>query len=239
MSKSTSSRWRAGCYGATLLIIAGLTVATAGAADAGNALLQCLLPGLVLATLAVQGLLVYRPLLRGDPVAAPAAAVDALTKIPNQQGFLDQFEIEASRVRRYRRSLSVMMVEVDHLERVVEGHGRIGADQMLRGIARLLRTSLRPTDVVGRVSDVTFGVLLPETDLTGAGLLAERIRRQIAELEIVVHERPIKVTASIGVMQLPANDTRVEPALAMLDRLTLEAKRRGRNRIVTGTVVDA
>jgi diguanylate cyclase (GGDEF)-like protein len=82
-------------------------------------------------------------------------------------------------------------------------------------------------------------VLLPETDLTGAGLLAERMRRQIAELEIVVHERPIKVTASIGVMQLPANDTRVEPALAMLDRLTLEAKRRGRNRIVTGTVVDA
>jgi len=245
MVKPSLPRWFAATFGATSFVIAGLTVASlvlTGACGGGDGLLEWGLPGLTLATCAVQAVLVVRPLLGGsaveDGAVSPRAHLDPLTKVLNRQGFLEQFEAEASRAQRYQRPLGLLRIEVDHLKRIHELHGKIGGDETLRGIATLLRTTLRSLDVVARFGDEVFTVLLPETDLPGAALLAERLRGQISRLEIIVREKPIKATVSIGVTQVPSDDTRLEPVMKLVEKLTFEAKRRGRNRIVTSALID-
>ncbi len=245
MGKTSSPRWLAATFGATSFVIAGLTIASlllARAGGAGEPLVQWVLPGFTLATCAVQAALVVRPLLGEttlpEELVSPRANLDPLTKVLNHQGFLEQFAAEASRAQRYHRPLGLLRIEVDHLKRIIETHGVIGGDETLRAIATLLRTTLRSTDIVARFGDEVFTVLLPETDLPGTAVLGERLRGQISRLEIVVREQPIKATVSIGVTQVPSDDTRLEPVMNLVEKLTFEAKRRGRNRIVTSALID-
>jgi diguanylate cyclase (GGDEF)-like protein len=242
MGKTSSPRWLAASFGATSLVIAGLAVTSLVLGGAGDGVLAWGLPGLTLATCGVQAVLVVWPLLgegaAQDGAVSPRANLDPLTQVFNRVGFLEQFDIEASRAQRYQRPLGLLRIEVDHLKRIIDAHGRVGGDAALRGVATLLRTTLRSTDIVARFGEEVFTVLLPETDLPGAALLGERLRGQIARLEIIVREKPIQVTVSIGVTQVPSDDTRLEPVMRQVERLTGEAKRRGRNRIVTSALID-
>ena len=130
---------------------------------------------------------------------AEIALRDPLTGVYNRRHFGERLSSEFAAARRYSRSLSVVMIDVDHLNRVNEAHGRPAGDEVLRGVAQVLQGLVRGADVVARVGGDEFAILLRETELDGAQTLAERLRQSIEELRTHYDGKEIAVTATFGI----------------------------------------
>ncbi|HVY46930.1 MAG TPA: diguanylate cyclase, partial [Minicystis sp.] len=159
---------------------------------------------------------------------AKLAAFDELTGVYNRRSLFHALETEIARSARYGRGLSVLMVDVDRFKGVNDAHGHRVGDDVLRIIAERLAAALRTTDVVARYGGEEFCVLLPETLADGAGRAAERVRDAIASRPVLVADRELAVTVSIGVTSWDA----VGPPPDLLgeaDAALLAAKRDGRN----------
>jgi len=195
----------------------------------------------VLLTLALEAFLIFRPMIRRVMLSTEAlrrlATIDPLTELANRRGFLEKFETERYRARRYGRNLSILMLDADHFKRVNDNYGHDAGDEVLRIIATRIRTMLRGTDVAGRLGGEEFAVLMPETDLAGAAVLAERIRAEIAANPVRFADHLIPVTVSIGVTAVPVEENGLEAALRTADGLMYQAKHLGRNRIATAISV--
>lgn len=111
---------------------------------------------------------------------------------------LHLLKIEFSRARRYQYQLSCVLVEVDRLGALGDLHGSDVRDQVEGAVADLLNRYSRSCDFVGRLGE-RFVIVLPHTDAKGAELLAQRLHDRIAELEVQVDERPLRISASVGV----------------------------------------
>ncbi len=161
--------------------------------------------------------------------------VDALTRLHSRRHFDDASRIEFRRSLRFRLKLSVIMMDVDHLMRVNDGHGRIAGDKVLAGVADVCLRGIRMTDLHARYGGEEFCFLLPETDQKGAHVLAERLRASVAGLRFDTDKRTFSVTASFGIAERrPETDT-IERLLQQGDQALFKAKCEGRNRIVTWT----
>ena len=128
---------------------------------------------------------------------AEIALRDPLTGVYNRRHFGERLTAEFAAARRYGRPLSLILVDVDHLNRVNEAHGRPAGDEVLRGVAQVLQGLVRGADVVARVGD-EFAILLRETELQGAQTLAERLRQSVEEMRTRFEGNEIAVTASFG-----------------------------------------
>src|SRR4029079_6272163 len=111
---------------------------------------------------------------------------------------------------RYRRILSVLMVDSDNLKKVNDTHGHEAGDQLIKHVRQCLRLELRTTDVVARYGGDEFMCLLPETGAAGAATVAERIRKRIAEIPIPAGATPISTSVIIGAAAYPEHGTRFE-----------------------------
>jgi diguanylate cyclase (GGDEF)-like protein len=160
------------------------------------------------------------------------ATTDALTGIANRRHFLDLTEREIQRTRRYGRPLSVLVFDVDHFKMVNDRHGHAAGDETLKTITRVAADSLRDTDLLGRLGGEEFGVLLTETDLTGAQELAERLRVAIAAAEVVIGNDIVRPTVSIGCASLGEMEEPTDSLFARADQALYRAKEGGRNRVV-------
>jgi diguanylate cyclase (GGDEF)-like protein len=100
---------------------------------------------------------------RGAQSASPASRVDPLTGLPNREAWADALDTERARRARYRRPVVVMNVDIDGLKATNQRFGRAAGDELLRGAAGVLRRNLRDADLVARIDEDEFGVLLPET----------------------------------------------------------------------------
>ncbi len=157
------------------------------------------------------------------------AEKDPLTNIYNRRAFDKFLERELERMRRYRRPFSLVMFDLDHFKEINDTYGHQVGDEVLKGVADLIGRNLRKTDVFARWGGEEFMILLPETPIKNAEKFAEKIHNLMKTVEF---EKVGKVTASFGVTEAKENDT-VDEIIKRVDRAVYEAKKLGRNRIVS------
>jgi diguanylate cyclase (GGDEF)-like protein/PAS domain S-box-containing protein len=160
------------------------------------------------------------------------ATTDSLTGVANRRHFLQQLQAELDRFRRSGSIASLLMLDLDSFKRVNDVHGHATGDAVLRHFAGLVGGNLRQADSFGRLGGEEFGVLLPETRLAGAMELAARLCGIVAATPVLVDERPVHVTTSIGVTEFQSDETGPESAMARADAALYRAKQTGRNRVV-------
>ncbi len=158
--------------------------------------------------------------------------MDGLTNVHNKRYLLETLERELPRALRHQRPLSLCMFDLDHFKQVNDTYGHIAGDYVLKEVAGAVRSRLRPDDVIARYGGEEFAILLPETDLKGSGIIAEELRKLIAERVFEFEGERIPVTISIGCTQLRGEDDPIKLVKAA-DVKLYEAKRSGRNRVCT------
>ncbi|MEW6078110.1 MAG: GGDEF domain-containing protein [Thermodesulfobacteriota bacterium] len=161
--------------------------------------------------------------------------IDGLTRLTNRRSFIEISERELLRTQRNPVAMiSCIMVDIDHFKSINDTYGHPAGDAMLVQVARTLRENAREYDEVGRYGGEEFAVLLPMTTLDKAVNIAERQRARIAETEIIIDGRTIRVTASFGVACLPAAGIgNINDLLKAADEALYHAKQSGRNQVVT------
>jgi diguanylate cyclase (GGDEF)-like protein/PAS domain S-box-containing protein len=163
---------------------------------------------------------------------------DGLTGLANRRSFDDALSREYGRARQEKRSLGLLMIDVDWFKSFNDRYGHPAGDECLKRIAEAIRNAVcRSGDVAARYGGEEFAVLLPDTDESGAATIAERIRQAVLSLAIEHGGSPKGVaTISIGVVALAYGDLS-EPKMFLhnADRALYRAKAGGRNMIVSGT----
>lgn len=212
------------------------------AAEAGKARARRVTFALFVATLAALVAVVWRLLvtLQRRLAAAEArivemAVTDELTGLRNRRYLYQRLAEELARARRSRRPLSVALFDLDHFKLVNDRHGHDAGDEVLRAAAAMALRACRATDLVARVGGEEFLVMLPETDLEGATLIAERLRTWIEAMRVDYGGKAITMTASFGLATLsPAEPTStdVHALVKRADEALYRAKAAGRNRVV-------
>lgn len=160
------------------------------------------------------------------------ANTDSLTDLANRRHFMEVLNAEIERAERYERSLSLVLVDLDHFKKVNDSWGHLVGDEVLRSTARVLESVCRDVDLAGRIGGEELALILPETTREGASTVAERIRSRIENLR---HEAPdgktFRVTGSIGVAWMDEDVRTREDLLRQADRALYRAKEDGRNRM--------
>ncbi|MFH1136617.1 MAG: diguanylate cyclase [Pseudomonadota bacterium] len=164
---------------------------------------------------------------------------DGLTGAPNRRVFEEYFQTEWQRAQRTRRPLSLIMLDVDFFKNYNDTYGHQAGDDVLVEIARsTIANARRPADLAARYGGEEFVVLLPETELDGAGQVAEKIARDIEGLAIAHSASSVAsvVTVSLGVACLtPCRETSPTALLKAADEALYLAKNRGRNQVALST----
>jgi len=199
--------------------------------------LQLMILGVVLLTLTIEALTIFRPMIRWIVVytgeIVRLATLDPLTGVANRRGFLDRCETERVRAARHDRPICLLMLDVDHFKAVNDTFGHDGGDAVLCAVADCFRRVLRTSDFAGRLGGEEFAVLLPDTDLLGAAPLAERLREAMASMAVKFGGNEIKVTVSVGVASVQHDAGAIDRAIHDADALMYRAKRGGRNRVLS------
>ena len=190
----------------------------------------------VIVTLLMEALFIFRPMARrlAEHVRQLMHLVDVdfLTGLNNRRSFSERSSRIIDQARRHDRPVAVMLIDADHFKRVNDEHGHPAGDTVLVALARALQAEARSCDVVGRIGGEEFAVLLPETTVAEAVMVAERVRSTIAANPIPVDGRHLVQTVSIGVGRVPIeHDDPLASALKVADTMLYKAKAAGRNRV--------
>lgn len=170
---------------------------------------------------------------------ARLSTTDPVTGLRNRRYAAEFLSLEVLRAVRYHTPLAVLLLDLDHFKRVNDTHGHRVGDSVLQVVADTLRATLRATDVAGRYGGEEFLVVLPQTDLAGAAVLAERVRAAIEEIAIDVGGvAPLSVTVSIGVAALDERAGGAEQLVERADAALYAAKDAGRNRVADALPVE-
>ncbi len=160
------------------------------------------------------------------------AMTDELTQIANRRAFLAGLASEISFVERNEEQLSLLMIDLDHFKLINDQYGHSVGDVVLQQFANTANEVLRTEDLFGRLGGEEFAVLLRNTDIELAKVLAERLRNSISQMVITVDGASIKVTVSIGVSSFtPPSD--LDSLIKFADKALYKAKERGRNCVVS------
>lgn len=157
---------------------------------------------------------------------------DGLTGVYNRSYFMDKSEEVISMMRRYQRPASMMIADLDHFKTINDNYGHHAGDLALRAFTDACRREIREPDILGRLGGEEFGLMLPETAIQQAQVLAERIRKAVATIEIPFENRTIGITVSIGVVELSTEDASLDAVMRRADLAMYQAKSRGRNQVV-------
>ena len=162
------------------------------------------------------------------------AVTDELTGLSNHRRFQEVIVQEVERAKRFGQDLGLVMLDIDHFKSVNDNYGHQQGDVVLREVARVLRDSSREIDEPARYGGEELAVALPQTDLDGAYLFAERVRTSLEALRIprLDGKGHLRVTASFGAAALPGNGEDKASLIAAADAALYRAKRGGRNRTV-------
>ncbi|WP_179953397.1 sensor domain-containing diguanylate cyclase [Desulfobotulus mexicanus] len=162
------------------------------------------------------------------------AGTDALTGLANRRQALLSLERAMARSRRTGQPLSIIMLDLDHFKAVNDTFGHPKGDAILQLAAKNIEKRLRSSDLAARIGGEEFLVILPDTDLAGAENLAESLRLGFKDNLKLPKPVPWKVSASIGVCTMNNEDT-AEFILCRVDSLLYQAKKKGRDQVVTET----
>ncbi len=166
------------------------------------------------------------------------ATTDGMTGIYNRRHFMTLADHEWSRSRRYGRPLSFLMIDIDFFKSINDRFGHDVGDQMIVHLTKLAGSCKRASDVLARVGGEEFALLLPETDLAQAQLVAERLRREVAENPLTASPDEISTTISIGVAICTESMNGISDLMKAADKALYDAKNSGRNRVVCTSATD-
>lgn len=161
------------------------------------------------------------------------AFIDDLTQVYNYRYLDKRLDEELHRAKRYGTPLSLVYVDIDHFKEVNDRFGHQVGNEVLRGIGKLLKISVREVDLVGRLGGDEFLLILPETDLDQAQIIAERIRQRM-EKTIFKSQSGEKIDFlrfSLGVSGYPPEVKKKEELITIADKAMYRAKRTGGNRV--------
>ncbi len=156
--------------------------------------------------------------------------IDELTHVLNRRGLMEILEREIARSKRFKLPLSVVMVDIDDFKKVNDTYGHPVGDKVLQTVAQILKNSLRITDVVARYGGEEFLVVLPNTGLEDAKVVAEKLRRSVEKKTYKYKDDTFRITISLGVTQLRESDT-LELLLKRADDALYISKKEGKNRV--------
>ncbi len=161
-----------------------------------------------------------------------AARIDPQTELSNRHGFRELLDAEVERARRAARRMTVLVGNLDHLARVNDHQGHMGSHAALRRVARLLRDGKREADLVARVADTEFALILPDTGQDAAFALAEQLRGALREESA---QEPVPITISFGLATYPEHGETAAALLRAADEALHAAETGGRNQTVRHT----
>jgi diguanylate cyclase (GGDEF)-like protein len=161
------------------------------------------------------------------------AITDELTSLANHRHFYQQLAREVRRAQRYKRPLTLMMLDLDNFKGYNDRHGHLAGDYALRETAEVLRRNARDVDILARYGGEEFAIILPETDLNQAAFQAERIRAAVATHAYRGRDSSPQgdLTVSIGVAALTPGMRKIEQLVHDADQALYRAKGQGRNRL--------
>jgi diguanylate cyclase (GGDEF)-like protein len=160
------------------------------------------------------------------------AKEDPLTRLLNRRGLEDALYISLAQAARHETPTSALMIDIDNFKQVNDTFGHEMGDQVIRQVADFLERLSRNTDVVARTGGEEYLVVLPDTGLDAARVLAERIRSSIGDHPLVVQEQRIPITVSIGAACVEG-EVNIDELNQEADRALYLAKRGGRNRVAS------
>jgi diguanylate cyclase (GGDEF)-like protein len=156
-----------------------------------------------------------------------------LTALTNRRSLLLRLDGEFSRARRYHTALSLALIDIDRLREVNDQHGQSAGDAVIRRVGEIIRGQVRHEDIVGRMGEDVFGVLLPGNRYRGAAILANKIRTEAEAAAFTRSGVALAIRLSCGISTYPDNRTIASPddLVAAAEAALREAKARGGNRV--------
>jgi two-component system, cell cycle response regulator len=154
---------------------------------------------------------------------------DLLTMLPNRPAIAARLEQELSRCHRDRRTVGVILLDIDHFKKINDTYGHFAGDAVLRETASRLRGNMRPYDAVGRYGGEEFLVVLPNCDLEQAANQAERMRQKLNSSTMIVDGAEMRVSASFGVTVSDGTERNPDIFVRVADEALYKAKASGRN----------
>ena len=159
------------------------------------------------------------------------ATTDSLTGIANRRHFLTTAQKEVDRCKRHGRTLSLLMLDIDHFKAVNDTFGHATGDLALQAVARTCGKELRSTDLCGRIGGEEFAILLVETDLDKACGVAKKLIAYVEAIDLFAENgRPVRLTTSIGVAECRSQTETLSNLMVRADQALYKAKNMGRNR---------
>ncbi len=184
-----------------------------------------------LVLLAYVATVIAREQRRSREAAIRLSTVDSLTDLYNRSFFFAAIEREIQRSARSGRGFCLLMMDLDGLKAINDRYGHYRGDQALRAVSETIRAGVRRIDTAARYGGDEFVVLLPETDPTGAFVLAEKIRQGVANRSLEGPDRELRTSLSIGVVAYPHDGTTVDDLMITADQAMYASKRQGKNRV--------
>ena len=154
---------------------------------------------------------------------------DTLTQINNRRYFMQRLTEEINRGSRTNLPLVLLMMDLDEFKKINDTYGHTVGDLVLQNVATVLSSNVREIDILGRIGGEEFAVLLPNTSLQDAALLAERMRQSIENASVEIAGQTVKITVSIGAADYKTEMTSISALLRNADQAMYQAKQSGRN----------
>ena len=184
-----------------------------------------------LVLLAYVATVIAREQRRSREAAIRLSTVDSLTGLYNRSFFFTAIEREIQRSARTGRGFCLLMMDLDGLKAINDRYGHFHGDQALRAVGETIRAGVRRIDTAARYGGDEFVVVLPETDPTGAFVLAEKIRQGVSNRSLEGIDPSIRSSLSIGVVAYPHDGTTVDDLMITADQAMYASKRQGKNRV--------
>jgi diguanylate cyclase (GGDEF)-like protein/PAS domain S-box-containing protein len=162
------------------------------------------------------------------------ANTDPLTGVMNRRRFFELAEQEFERFKRYESPLSCLIIDADHFKSINDKLGHEAGDAVLKQLSKACESQLRINDIFCRFGGEEFVALLPETTLAQAEAVAEKLRKQVAELNPEINGRSLSISISLGIAEASAEDESISKMIERSDNALYRAKAKGRNRVERG-----
>jgi len=152
------------------------------------------------------------------------AVTDELTGLYNRRAFQHALDKELRRSKRYQKSLSLIMLDIDGFKEINDTFGHQAGDEVLKTLAAYLRSGVRDTDLIARYGGDEFAIILPETKAHEAAVLAERLKNSISHHSVTIEETPHPITLSIGIADISNNGMSSDELIRRADHVLYRSK---------------
>lgn len=181
--------------------------------------------------LAYVAMVIAREQRRSRDAAIRLSTIDPLTQLFNRGFFFAAIEREIARSARTGRGFCLLMMDLDELKSINDRLGHFHGDRVLRAVGEVVTAGVRRIDTAARYGGDEFVVLLPETDPTGAFVLAEKIRIGVSEISLQSPDSTVSPSLSVGVVSYPDDGTTADELMISADGAMYASKRSGKNRV--------